>query len=101
MAKKSKGSSNYVRTGSVFSSFWTWRVSRRWRLPIAYFLTIQQVAIPLVAGVAQSIRTDGRTQTTVTTQGKVTDITTKTIRNTNAFNSFSTFDVAQDNTVNL
>ena len=101
MFRKHRELSNRIATDSLIVSFWQWHRSRRWRLPIAYFLTIQQVALPLAGAVAQSIQTNGRTQTTLTTQGPVTDITTTTVRNANAFNSFSTFNVAQGNTVNM
>ena len=41
---------------------------------------------------------DGRTQTAVANHGAVTNITTGTVRGNNAFNSFSTFNVAQGQT---
>jgi len=47
------------------------------------------------------IITDGRTATTVTTNGSVTNITTNTIVGQNAFNSFSQFKVGAGNTANL
>ena len=50
---------------------------------------------------AQQIITDGRTQTQLVTKGSFTGITTTTIQNGNAFNSFSRFNVDQGNTVNL
>jgi filamentous hemagglutinin family protein len=50
---------------------------------------------------AQSIVTDGRTQTQVAVSGSVTDITTQTIRGANAYNSFSKFNVDSGYTVNL
>ena len=101
MARRRKGSTRRDFTKSIMKAFWLWNWSRRWKMPIAYFLTLQQVAMPLAAAIGQNIRTDGRTQTTVTTQGAVTDITTKTVKNVNAFNSFTDFTVGQSNTVNL
>ncbi|MBT9371385.1 leukotoxin LktA family filamentous adhesin, partial [Rhizobium sp. CSW-27] len=50
---------------------------------------------------AQQIVLDGRTQTSLQVNGSVTDVTTSTIANGNAFNSFSRFDVDAGNTVNL
>ena len=50
---------------------------------------------------AQSISIDGRTLTTVTTSGTVTNVTTGTVRGANAFNSFRTFGVGQGSTANL
>jgi filamentous hemagglutinin family protein len=50
---------------------------------------------------AQTIVPDGRTQTTLSVNGAVTDISTQTVRGPNAFNSFSRFDVNQGATVNL
>ncbi len=44
---------------------------------------------------------DGRTATQVTPNGAVRDVTTATIQGGNAFNSFSRFEVAQGDTVNL
>ena len=48
-----------------------------------------------------SIVPDGRTATSMSVQGKVTDITTGTMAGGNAYNSFSTFGAAEGNTVNL
>ena len=44
---------------------------------------------------------DGRTQTTLKTAGRTTDVTTTTMLGQNAFNSFSRFNVDRYNTVNL
>jgi filamentous hemagglutinin family protein len=52
------------------------------------------------SGVTQIIP-DGRTATTVTTNGSVTGITTTTTAGANAFNSFSQFKVGNGNTANL
>src|SRR5579862_8267715 len=53
------------------------------------------------AGIQQQIVTDGKTNTTVKVKGKTTDITTSTVQGTVAYNSFSTFNVAKGNTVDL
>ncbi|MEW5819887.1 MAG: leukotoxin LktA family filamentous adhesin, partial [Cyanobacteriota bacterium] len=49
----------------------------------------------------QQIIIDGKTDTKLNVNGNSTDITTSTIRNNNAFNSFQRFNVNQNNTVNL
>lgn len=59
------------------------------------------VLLPSLGAQAQSIVTDGRTQTQVAVNGAVTDITTQTIRGATAFNSFSKFNVDSGYTVNL
>src|SRR5579863_10162625 len=51
--------------------------------------------------VTQSIVTDGKTNTTVKTTGKTTTITTSTVQGSVGYNSFSTFNVAKGNTVDL
>ena len=50
---------------------------------------------------AQQIVTDGRTDTRLSVQGHVTDITTDTITGNNAINSFARFNVESGNVVNL
>ena len=51
---------------------------------------------------AQDITPDGMTDTTVLHIGpNITNVSTKTIKGSNAFNSFSKFNVSQGNTVNL
>lgn len=72
----------------------------RWKTVLCYLLALQQVVVPAVAS-AQAIRTDGRTQTTVSTNGAVTNVTTSTIRGANAFNSFQSFSVGKGTTANL
>ncbi|MFN0041555.1 MAG: leukotoxin LktA family filamentous adhesin, partial [Burkholderiales bacterium] len=54
-----------------------------------------------VATYAQQIVVDGRTNTALSVNGNVTDVTTSTLVGNNAFNSFSKFDVNAGNTVNL
>lgn len=53
------------------------------------------------ARAAGGIQPDGRTDTRLDANGAVTDIRTGTIRGANAFNSFSRFDIAGGETVNL
>ncbi|MCP4651988.1 MAG: leukotoxin LktA family filamentous adhesin, partial [Candidatus Omnitrophica bacterium] len=53
------------------------------------------------SGFSQQIVVDNKTRTTVTVSGNVTDVRTGTIRGSNAFNSFSSFDVYKNNVVNL
>ncbi|TXI80308.1 MAG: leukotoxin LktA family filamentous adhesin, partial [Flavobacteriales bacterium] len=72
----------------------------RWKTALCYLLALQQVMVPTIAS-AQGIVADGRTQTAVASHGAVTNITTGTVRGNNAFNSFSTFNVAQGQTANL
>jgi filamentous hemagglutinin family protein len=50
---------------------------------------------------ADQIIPDGRTQTNLSIQGNVTDITTSTIRGINAYNSFDKFNVNTGNIANL
>lgn len=50
---------------------------------------------------AQQIVIDGKTQTTLNTNGNVTDFRTQTISGANAYNSFKKFNVDKGNTVNL
>jgi filamentous hemagglutinin family protein len=50
---------------------------------------------------AQQIVIDGNTDTQLTVQGNVTDVTTATIRGSGAYNSFQQFDVYAGNVVNL
>ena len=63
---------------------------------------LMTLGISVAGGAAAqtSIVTDGRTATTVIGNGTV-NITTGTIRGSNAFNSFSRFDVGSGDTVNL
>ncbi|WP_210546939.1 leukotoxin LktA family filamentous adhesin [Rhodoferax sp. PAMC 29310] len=71
-----------------------------WNDAISAFIGFM-AAIHGAPAVAQSIVTDGRTLTELSVNGAVTDITTQTIRGSNAFNSFSRFNVDAANTVNL
>ena len=61
------------------------------------------VGVPPITAWAQAnvIKPDGRTATQQTVVGTRTDITTGTVKGDNAFNSFSRFEVAQGQTVNV
>ncbi|WP_186301646.1 leukotoxin LktA family filamentous adhesin [Denitromonas halophila] len=59
------------------------------------------LAAPMAMAGQPGIVTDGRTATTLTQAGAVTDITTATVRGNNAFNSFSRFNIGSGQTVNL
>lgn len=59
------------------------------------------LACGVAPAMAQSIVADGRTQTQVSVSGAVTNISTQTIRGSNAYNSFARFNVDAGNTVNL
>ncbi|MCK9258828.1 MAG: leukotoxin LktA family filamentous adhesin [Azoarcus sp.] len=56
---------------------------------------------PMAIAGQPGIVTDGRTATTLTQAGAVTDITTTTVRGNNAFNSFTRFNIGSGQTVNL
>ncbi|MDP3288167.1 MAG: leukotoxin LktA family filamentous adhesin, partial [Methyloversatilis sp.] len=67
-------------------------------------LAIGMASLPLLmspAAWAQAIQADGRTLTTVSTAGAVTDIRTGTIAGNSGFNSFNTFSVNAGHTANL
>ncbi|MCY7309039.1 MAG: leukotoxin LktA family filamentous adhesin, partial [Rhodoferax sp.] len=72
----------------------------RWKTPLIGFFAVQQLLLPTTLS-AQAIRTDGQTQTAVSTVGAVTNVSTTTVRNSNAFNSFQSFNVAPATTTNL
>ncbi|MBU0751361.1 MAG: leukotoxin LktA family filamentous adhesin [Gammaproteobacteria bacterium] len=72
-----------------------------WRRAVAGLLVVLQVAYPAVAAAQTVILPDGRTQTGVANAGTVWDVSTGTVRGSNAFNSFSGFSVGAGNTVNL
>ncbi len=59
------------------------------------------LAAPAAMAAQPAIVTDGRTQTTLTQAGAVTDITTATVKGQNAFNSFTRFNIGSGQTVNL
>ncbi len=74
-----------------------------WLNALANISVVSSAAMALAAPIvqAQTIVPDGRTQTQLSVNGAVTNITTQTVRGSNAFNSFSRFDVDQAATVNL
>lgn len=61
------------------------------------------LSVPAFAGppTANNIVTDGRTQTQINVNGSITNITTQTVSGVDAFNSFSQFQEAAGNQVNL
>ncbi|WBY02171.1 leukotoxin LktA family filamentous adhesin [Ramlibacter tataouinensis] len=78
------------------------QVGARWRWDgsLAFFLgSYLLVSAPLAQ--AQAIRPDGRTATTVTVNGSITDVHTGTLQAGNAFNSFHTFSVPAATATNL
>ncbi|MEH6446128.1 MAG: leukotoxin LktA family filamentous adhesin, partial [Oceanospirillaceae bacterium] len=68
---------------------------------VIYGFIFSNFLLPLRMAYSQQIVTDGRTQTHLSINGNVTDITTSTIRGVNAYNSFSKFDVYSGNVANL
>ena len=64
-------------------------------------LHAQSVPAPVVMPTANQIIPDGRTQTQLSINGNVTDITTRTVSGATGFNTFSQFREAAGNTVNL
>lgn len=72
----------------------------RWNGALAYFLGAQLLFIPAVSS-AQAILPDGRTQTSVSTSGAVSDVHTASTSGANAFNSFHRFNVDAGTTANL
>lgn len=65
------------------------------------FLVICLILVSNKPTLAQQISLDGNTNTTLTINGRTTDVTTSTIKGSNAFNSFGKFNVLTGNTVNL
>src|SRR5450830_443377 len=74
--------------------------SWRWDGSLSFSLGMITVLVPALAG-AQAIRTDGRTATTVSVNGAITDVRTSSMQGSNAFNSFATFNVPMASTTNL
>ena len=68
---------------------------------ICWFLIYAQLLQVPVIYASQQIIPDGLTQTQLDIQGNTTSITTESIYDSNAINSFSKFDVYQSNIVNL
>ena len=79
-----------------------WRKHSIFRVMAVISIAIQLVFPPLaMAQSGPQIVTDGRTQTTLDISGSVTNIRTNTISGNTGLNSFSIFNVYQNNTVNL
>ena len=57
--------------------------------------------ISIMPTYAQNITTDGNTNTTIQSCGKISNISTSTIKGSTGFNSFNKFNVLEDTTVNL
>jgi hypothetical protein len=73
-------------------------------LPVFLVITIltQLVFGTYVTAFANDIKIDGSTKTHINYEtNNVTNISTETVKNNNAFNSFKVFDVSQNNIVNL
>ncbi len=93
--------SNKEHSGMVKNS--RLQVGARWRWDgtLGFYLGLAVFFAAAPLAVAQSITPDGRTATSVTTLGAVTDVRTSTLQGGNAFNSFSTFSVPALTTTNL
>ena len=79
---------------------WRKHLYFRW---MAFFLGAIQLLFPplaLAAGNPQIV-TDGRTQTSLSVNGSVTDVRTSTVSGNTGLNSFRVFNVFRENTVNL
>ena len=80
----------------------SWRKNRIFKAVAIVSIAIQLVFPPLaIAQSSQQIIPDGRTQTSLSVSGSVTDVTTSTISGNTGLNSFSVFNVFAGNTVNL
>ena len=71
-----------------------------WENALSYFISTT-IAVSGASALADTITTDGRTQTQLTVNGNVTDVTTKTVQGVNALNSFHRFNIGNGQTVNL
>jgi filamentous hemagglutinin family protein len=71
---------------------------KRYTLLYLVFLVVLSLFEPAYA---QQIVVDGKTATVVTKSGSVTDVSTTTVKNKNAFNSFEKFNVKSGQKVNL
>ncbi|HYD47153.1 MAG TPA: leukotoxin LktA family filamentous adhesin, partial [Terriglobales bacterium] len=78
------------------------RNSRR-RRDLLHLAVVELILVSYLTNLiaAQQIVTDGRTRTSLASDGHVTEVTTGTISGHNAFNSFHKFDVDSGNVVNL
>lgn len=71
------------------------------RRSLAFLLAALQVAYPAIASAQTLILPDGRTQTSVTTAGVISNVSTATVLGANAFNSFQVFNVGTGSIANL
>ncbi|MDO9281267.1 MAG: leukotoxin LktA family filamentous adhesin [Methylotenera sp.] len=71
-----------------------------WENALSHFITAS-IAVSGTSAFADNITPDGRTQTQLTVNGSVTDITTRTVQGVNALNSFHRFNIGNGQTVNL
>ena len=71
-----------------------------WYNAFNYFVAVSS-AFYGVSAMADQITLDGRTQTELSINGSITDITTQTIKGANALNSFHRFNIGNGQTVNL
>jgi len=86
-----------VKTNNSFS----WRETLiRAMMPSALAASLMMTTMNGVV-MAQQIVADGKTQTQVSVNGNVTDITTSTISGQNAYNSFNYFNVDEGNIANF
>ena len=81
----------------LWSLFKLWRCQIIWCLYCLIILLVTSSSTCL----AQQIIPDNKTNTTLSTNGNTTDVSTQTIKNNNAFNSFKRLNVNKGNTVNL
>ena len=105
VAECAKGRGKGLSGGRVVFAHWGSRISKIVAWPSAppcrpIFIGVLCSLIGSTCAWAQ-IRPDGRTQTTVSTTGAVSNVTTATQSGNNAFNSFSVFNVATGQTANL
>ena len=81
------------------------RYRHAWWRPVGFAIALPLSMLAFLSksgALAQTlVAPDGRTQTSVTSAGGALNVTTSTIQNGNAYNSFSKFQVGQGDTVNL
>jgi len=71
-----------------------------WENALSHFISAT-MAVAGTSAFADNITPDGRTQTQLSINGNVTDVTTKTVQGVNALNSFHRFNIGNGQTVNL
>ncbi len=105
VAECAKGRGKGLSGGHVVFAHWRSRISQIAAWPSAP--PFRPISIGVLCSLIGStcawaqILPDGRTQTTVSTAGAVSNVTTATQSGNNAFNSFSVFNVATGQTANL